>query len=137
MRYRAIPALVLLALTGSLAAGCSSSSTSTPPSSSSSPTTAAASVSASSAAAALPAADCAVIKPIAGSAITTLTPLQTMPTPSAAAAMGQYIGQLNTALSKVTSAQAKTDLGAFISALTSANTTSVTSALGKLGADCP
>lgn len=137
MRYRTTPALVLLALTGSLAAGCSSSSRSAPPSSAPSPTTAAASASASGAGGALPAADCAVIKPIAGTAITTLTPMQTMPTPSAAAAMGQYVGQLNSALAKLTSAQAKTDLGAFISALGTSNSTTITSALGKLGADCP
>ena len=144
MRHRTIPALALLALAGSFAAGCSSS-TATPSSaatvSSSSAAAAATSSSAAASAAALPAADCAIIKPISTGAIATLVPIQSDSKTAAAAAMGKYLTQLNTALSQLTSAQAKTDLGAFISALSHASSTAsqaqVTAALGKLSTDCP
>jgi len=142
MRHRTIPALALLALAGSFAAGCSSS-TATPSSSAtvSSSSAAAMTSSAAASAAALPAADCAVIKPISTGAIATLVPIQSDSKTAAAAAMGKYLTQLNTALSQLTSAQAKTDLGAFISALSHASSTAsqaqVTAALGKLSTDCP
>jgi flagellin-like hook-associated protein FlgL len=148
MRHRTIPALALLALAGSLAAGCSSStatpsSAATVPSSPAAATSAAASAvtSAVASAAALPATDCAVIKPISAGAIATLVPIQSDSQTAAAAAMGKYLSQLDTALGQLTSAQAKTDLGAFISALSHASSTAsqaqVTAALGKLGTDCP
>jgi hypothetical protein len=136
MRYRTISALVILALAGSLEAGCSSSAS---PSSSPSSTPPAATTSA--AAAALPAADCAVIKPIAAGALATLAPLQTEATSAAATALGQYLTELNTDLAKLTSAQGKADLGAFISALSKPSSAStqaaVSAALAKLGTDCP
>lgn len=146
MRYRTITATALLALSGSLvAAGCSSSTAT--PSSSTSPTptapTVVASSTSSSGGVALPAADCAVIKPLAASAIAKLAPLQTESSSAAATALSAFIGQLNQAASQLTSAQAKADLGAFVSALSQATSNSTTSqnaivsALQKLSADCP
>jgi flagellin-like hook-associated protein FlgL len=91
----------------------------------------------------LPAADCAIIKPIAAGALATLAPMQTAAATAAASALGDYLTQLNTALSHLTSTRAKSDLGAFITALSHASSTStasqtaITAALDKLGADCP
>ncbi len=147
MRYPTITATALLALSGSLvAAGCISS-TATPSSSTSptptAPTVVASSTSSSSGGVALPAADCAVIKPLAASAIATLAPMQTESSSAAAAALSAFIGQLNQAASQLTSAQAKADLGAFVSALSQATSNSTTSqnaivsALQKLSTDCP
>ena len=144
MRYRTIPALAVLALTGSLLAGCSSSATpSAGPSSAPPASTQAATATATTASAggAVPAADCAVIKPIASGAIATLVPIQSESSTAAASAMGKYLTQLNKSLAQLASAQAKTDLQAFITALSQAKSaasqTAVTTALGKLTADCP
>ena len=145
MRYRTIPALAALALTGSLLAGCSSSSTtaSAGSSSASAPTSSAPAVSASASSVgdALPAADCAVVKPIASGAITTLVSIQGKSSTAAASAMGSYVTQLDKALAQLTSAQAKTDLQGYVTALHQAESTgsqtAVTPALGKLTADCP
>lgn len=152
MRYRTIPALALLAATGALAAGCSSSASPSP--SSSSGTTAPASTPSAPAAAtgtgpststgggSLSAADCAVIKPIAAGAITTLAPLQTAAASSAANTVSQFIVQLSGAQNKVSSPQAKADLGALITALreatsnSTASQTAITTAITKLASDC-
>ena len=142
MRYplkrSAVPTLVVLALAGSLAAGCSSSSS---PASTGSGSAAATSASASASAAdALPAADCAVIKPIAADAATSLAPVQTEPTTQAATTMATYITTLSKALANITSAQGKADLGAFIDDLKSAsaaNAAKIESAIAKLATDCP
>ena len=141
MRHRVIPGLaVLAALTGSLVAGCGSAAKA-PASSTTSPTTATTTVSASaSTAAALPAADCAVIKPIAAGAATSLAPVATEPSAAAATTMATYITQLSEALAKVTSTQGKADLGAFIEDLktaSAANAAAIQAAIQKLSTDCP
>ena len=138
MRHRSrsvIPGLAVLALAGSLTAGCSSSS-----SPAASTSTAASTAASSPAAAALPAADCAIIKPIAANAATTLAPVQTEASAAAATTMTNYITQLSEALAKVTSTQGKTDLGAFVTDLKSAsasNAAAIESAIQKLATDCP
>jgi hypothetical protein len=144
MRHRVISGLALLALAGSLVAGCSSAAKAPASSTTSSPaaaTTASASVSASaSAAGALPAADCAVIKPIASGAATSLAPVATEPSAAAATTMATYITQLSEALAKVTSTQGKADLGAFIADLktaSAANAAAIQAAIQKLSTDCP
>ena len=132
-----IPGLAVLALAGSLAAGCSSSSS---PASTSSNSAAATSASASAATDALPAADCAIIKPIAADAATSLAPVQTEPTAQAATTMATYITTLSKALANLTSAQGKADLGAFIDDLKSAsaaNADKIEAAIQKLATDCP
>lgn len=143
MRHRSrslIPSLALLALAGSLTAGCSSSTNT----STTSPTTSAAAATSASASAmatdALPAADCAVIKPIATGAATTLAPVQTESTAAAATTMTNYITQLSEALAKVTSTQGKADLTSFITDLKSAsasNATKISADIQKLATDCP
>ena len=141
MRQRSrsvIPGLVVLALAGSLAAGCGSSSS--PAANSSTAASTAASSAAAAATDALPAADCAVIKPIAANAATTLAPVQTEASAAAATTMTNYITQLSEALAKVTSTQGKTDLGAFITDLKSAsaaNAAAIETAIQKLATDCP
>lgn len=132
-----IPGLAVLALAGSLAAGCSSSSS---PASTSSNSAAATSASASAATDALPAADCAIIKPIAADAATSLAPVQTEPTAQAATTMATYITTLSEALANLTSTQGKADLGAFIDDLKSAsaaNADKIEAAIQKLATDCP
>jgi hypothetical protein len=110
------------------------------------PAAAAAATSATPAAAAgaLPAADCAILKPISASAISTLTPLATEPKAKAAAALKSYIAQLETTEGKLTSAQAKADLTPLITGLKDSETETqaqstpvITAALGKLGSACP
>ena len=141
MRQRSrsvIPGLVVLALAGSLAAGCGSSGS--PAANSSTAASTAASSAAAAATDALPAADCAVIKPIAANAATTLAPVQTEASAAAATTMTNYITQLSEALAKVTSTQGKTDLGAFITDLKSAsaaNAAAIETAIQKLATDCP
>jgi hypothetical protein len=132
-----IPGLVVLAMAGSLAAGCSSSSS---PASTASNSAAATSASASAATDALPAADCAIIKPIAADAATSLAPVQTEPTAQAATTMATYITTLSEALANLTSTQGKADLGAFIDDLKSAsaaNADKIEAAIQKLATDCP
>jgi hypothetical protein len=143
--------VILIAGIGFLAVGCSSSGSSaasSPPAATtaSSPAAAAAATSATPAAAAgaLPAADCAILKPISASAISTLTPLATDSKAKAAAALKAYIAQLKTAESKLTSAQAKADLTPLITGLEKSETETqaqstpvITAALGKLGSACP
>lgn len=132
-----IPGLAVLALAGSLAAGCGSSSS---PASTSSNSAAATSASASAATDALPAADCAIIKPIAADAATSLAPVQTEPTAQAATTMATYITTLSEALANLTSTQGKADLGAFIDDLKSAsaaNADKIEAAIQKLATDCP
>jgi hypothetical protein len=139
----------LLAGIGFLAAGCSSS-TSTTSAASSAATTPASSPSAASTSAAseatgaLPAADCAILRPISTSAIGKLTPLATEPKATAAAALKSYIAELETAEGKLTSAQAKADLTPLITGLKKSETETqaqstpvITAALGKLGSACP
>jgi type IV pilus biogenesis protein CpaD/CtpE len=139
---RASAIAVLLAGIAFLAAGCSSSSS--PTSAASSPPAATTPATPTAAADALPAADCAILKPISASAISTLTPIASDSKAKAAAAMKSYIAELETAEGKLTSAQAKADLEPLITGLeksateTQAQSTPViTAALGKLGAACP
>ena len=139
MRHRSrslIPGLALLALAGSLTAGCSSSSNT----SASSTTSSAAAATSAAATDALPAADCAIIKPIASGAATTLAPVQTESTAAAATTMTTYITKLSEALAQLTSTQGKTDLTAFITDLKSAsasNAAKIEAAIQKLATDCP
>ena len=141
---------ILIAGIGFLAAGCSSSNSSSAASSpsaattASSPAAAATSAAPTAAAGALPAADCAILKPISASAISKLTPLATDPKAKSAAALKAYIAQLETAESKLTSAQAKADLMPLITGLEKSETETqaqstpvITAALGKLGSACP
>ena len=141
---------ILIAGIGFLAAGCSSSNSSSAASSpsaattASSPAAAATSAAPTAAAGALPAADCAILKPISASAISKLTPLATEPKAKAAAALKSYIAQLETAEGKLTSAQAKADLTPLITGLEKSETETqaqstpvITAALGKLAAACP
>jgi hypothetical protein len=137
-RSSIIPSLVVLALAGSLAAGCGSSSS---PASTSSSSAAPATSAAANAAAtdALPAADCAVIKPIAADAATFLAPVEAEPTAQAATTIATYITTLGKVLANVTSAQGKADLDAFIDDLKSAsaaNADKLEAAIQKLAADC-
>ena len=141
--------VILMAGIGMLAAGCSSSSTSAASSPSattaaSSPSAAATSATPTAAAGALPAADCAILKPISASAISKLTPLATDPKAEAAAALKSYIAELKAAEAKLTSAQAKADLTPLITGLEKSETETqaqstpvITAALGKLGSACP
>jgi len=154
MYERKASAIVIgIAGIGFLAAGCSSStSAASSPSASataSSPSAAATSAAATyatptAAAGALPAADCAILKPISASAISKLTPLATEPKAKAAAALKSYIAELETAEGKLTSAQAKADLTPLITGLKKSETETqaqstpvITAALGKLGSACP
>jgi hypothetical protein len=129
-----IPSLAVLALAGALTAGCGSSSG--PADSSSGSAAPAASASAD----ALSAADCAVIKPLAADAATSLAPVKAEPTAQASTTMATYISTLGKALAEVTSAQGKADLDAFIDDLKAAgaaNADKVEAAIQKLAADCP
>jgi hypothetical protein len=147
MRYRSIPVLALLAVTGALAAGCSSSASPSPSSTSattgSAPAPSESATGAGTGGSTLSAADCAVVKPIAAGAITTLAPLQTESASAAAGTLNQFVGQLGAAQGKVSSPQAKSDIGALITALSQAGSnstasqTAITTALAKLGSDCP
>jgi len=142
---RASAIAVLLAGIAFLAAGCSSSSAPSAASSSTAPASSPSAAATPTAAAdALPSADCAILKPISASAISTLESLASDSKAKAAAAMKSYIAQLETAEGKLTSAQAKADLEPLITGLeksateTQAQSTPViTAALGKLGAACP
>ena len=90
------------------------------------------------------AADCVIIKQVDSSAISTLAPLQTDSTAQATAALKTYITQLQADQAKLTSAQGKSVLSAWIAALQKASTestadatTTITAALVPLGAACP
>jgi hypothetical protein len=135
---RIIPSLAVLALAGSLAAGCGSSSS--PAGSSSNSAVPATSASAGATTTdGLSAADCAVIKPIADDAATLLAPVQAEPTAQASTTMATYASTLSKALANVTSAQGKADLDTFIDDLKSAgaaNTDKIEAAIRKLAADC-
>jgi hypothetical protein len=142
---KASAAVALLAGIGLVtAAGCSSSPGAGSPSASSSSSSSAAASTPTASSGALPAADCTVIKPIAASAVSKLTPLAHESKAKAAAGITSYIAQLQTAGSKLTSAQAKADINSLITALekspaeTQAQATAaITAALTKLGAACP
>lgn len=138
--------VAVLAAAGLLTVACDDSRSSMSSRTASPPTSSpAAAVTAPSPAssATLPAADCAVIRPIGTQAINTLGPLRGKPKAEAAAGMKRYLTQLRTAEGRLTSPQAKSDLNALISALQNAAKDPaaaaqlVTSAIGKLSADCP
>lgn len=141
MHNRQAPIGAALIVASLLIAGCGSSSETLAEATATPATSPATSAPPSSTAGVLPAADCAIIKPIAAGAFTTLAPLQTESKSAAAATMTKYLKKLGTALGKLTSPQAKTDLTALISALKQANSPSsasaITVAVGKLGTDCP
>jgi len=90
------------------------------------------------------AADCVIIKQVDSSAITTLAPLQTETAAQATAALKTYVTQLQADQAKLTSAQGKSVMTAWIAAVQKASTqstadatTTITGALGALGAACP
>jgi len=90
------------------------------------------------------AADCVVIKQVSSSAVSTLTPLQSDSQVQATAALKAYVTQLQADQAKLTSAQGKSVLGAWIAAVQKASTQStadatvtITTALGPLAAACP
>jgi hypothetical protein len=90
------------------------------------------------------AADCVVIKQVSSSAISTLTPLQTDSPAQATAALNTYETQLQADQAKLTSAQGKSVLSAWIAAIQKASTEStadatvtITTALAPLAAACP
>jgi trimeric autotransporter adhesin len=100
--------------------------------------------SAAGAASGASAADCVIIKQVDSNAISTLAPLETDSTAQATAALKTYITQLQADQAKLTSAGGKSALSAYIAALQKASTestadatTTITSALGSLGAACP
>ncbi len=104
----------------------------------------AASAIASAASSGASAADCVIIKQVDSNAISTLAPLQTDSTAQATAALQAYITQLKADQAKLTSAGGKSALSAYIAALQKASTestadatTTITGALGALGAACP
>jgi hypothetical protein len=146
MYQRASLAAVAVASVGLLVAGCSSSSSSGSSAASPSPTSGASTPAASSSAAgggAVSAADCAIIGPIASSAVAKLTPLSTEPKAQAEATLKAYLAQVEAADAKLTSAGGKKVLGAYITALeksttesTAEATTQMTAALGALGSAC-
>ena len=90
------------------------------------------------------AADCVIIKQVDSSAISTLTPLQSDTPAQATAALKTYVTQLQADQAKLTSAQGKSVLGAWIAAIQKASTestadatTTITGALSPLEAACP
>jgi hypothetical protein len=90
------------------------------------------------------AADCVIIKQVDSSAISTLVPLQSDTPAQATAALKTYITQLQADQAKLTSAQGKSVMSAWIAALQKASTQStadatatITAALAPLGAACP
>jgi CMP-2-keto-3-deoxyoctulosonic acid synthetase len=90
------------------------------------------------------AADCVIIKQVDSSAISTLVPLQSDTPAQATAAVKTYITQLQADQAKLTSAQGKSVMSAWIAALQKASTEStadatatITEALVPLGAACP
>ena len=90
------------------------------------------------------AADCVIIKQVDSSAISTLVPLQSDTPAQVTAALKTYITQLQADQAKLTSAQGKSVMNAWIAALQKASTEStadatatITAALAPLGAACP
>ena len=90
------------------------------------------------------AADCVIIKQVDSSAISTLVPLQSDTPAQASAALKTYVTQLQADQAKLTSAQGKSVMSAWIAALQKASTqstadatTTITAALAPLGAACP
>jgi hypothetical protein len=90
------------------------------------------------------AADCVIIKQVDSSAISTLVPLQTDSPAQATAALKTYVTQLKADQAKLTSTQGKSVMSAWIAAVQKASTestadatTTITGALGALGAACP
>jgi hypothetical protein len=129
-------AAAFLAGTGFLAAGCGSNSNTASPSASavSRPTVPSH---------ALPAADCTILRPIAGSAITELTPLASEPKAKAAAALKSYLAHLETAESHLASMLGKADLKPLITAMQKSLTeppgtaeSAIIAALTKLSVAC-
>jgi hypothetical protein len=133
---KAWAAAALLAGTGFLAAGCGSNSNAASPSASavSRPTVPSG---------ALPAADCTILRPIAGSAISKLTPLASEPQAKAAAALKSYLTQLESAESHLASGPGKAALKPLITALQKSSTetpgtaeSAITAAITKLSIAC-
>jgi hypothetical protein len=90
------------------------------------------------------AADCVIIKQVDSSAISTLVPLQSDTPAQATAALKTYVTQLQADQAKLTSAQGKSVMSAWIAALQKASTqstadatTTITAALAPLAAACP
>jgi hypothetical protein len=148
-------ALTVIAVGGCCAmlAACGSSASSSASAAASSGSAAVSSVVASASAAVssalagasgVSAADCVIIKQVDSSAITTLAPLQTESAAQATAALKTYVTQLQADQAKLTSAQGKSVMSAWIAAVQKASTEStadatatITGALGALGAACP
>ncbi|MGF6885350.1 hypothetical protein ABIA39_004108 [Nocardia sp. GAS34] len=85
--------------------------------------------------------DCAVLGPIGSNAVPTLAPLQNMPQSQAAPKLNAYLGQLRGQEGRLTTAQGKADLQAYIDALQNATSPSaapqIMAAINKLQTDCP
>jgi hypothetical protein len=148
VRPRLVRGGLTLAVAGAACAGlaaCSSSISSVasnPPGSTSSLPAISTSGAASAIASALSSSDCTVLKDISGSAITTLTPLETDPS-KASSLLKTYIAQLTADESKVTSTAAKNQIKAWIAALNKSQTEStadatstITKALGSIAKGC-
>jgi threonine dehydratase len=157
-RPSSLSILAVLAASGALIAGCSSSSSSSssaPTASATAATTSAsAPASATSASASATsttansstkpsAADCVTINKISSGVVAVLAPLQTESTAKADAALQGYISLLTTQQATLTSPAGKAALGSFITAFKKAQTepesqatTTVTTAIGNLAAEC-
>ena len=128
----------------SSAASSAASVASSAASSAASVASSAASAVSSAASSGVSAADCVIIKQVSGSAITTLTPLQSDTPAQATAALKTYVTQLQADQAKLTSYQGKSVLSAWIAAIQKASTqstadatTTITGALAPLEAACP
>ncbi|MFI6779262.1 hypothetical protein [Nocardia sp. NPDC050412] len=86
------------------------------------------------------ASDCAVLTPIAANAITTLTPLQSLPVDEATAARDSYVGQLQGQRSSLVTAEGQAALDSYISAVQAASSPSaapqILSSLNKIRSTC-
>ena len=86
------------------------------------------------------AADCAIIGPIASSAVGRLTPIQTLPDDQKQGARDAYIAELQGQRSGLTSAEASSHLQAYINALQNAtgpgDAQTVLNAIITLQSDC-
>ncbi|MCX4098372.1 hypothetical protein [Nocardia sp. alder85J] len=88
----------------------------------------------------IPAGDCAVLKQIGSSTVSTLAPLQSQSPDQAAAGMAAYVAQLRSQEGQVSSPEAQADIENLASALENAtgpeSASSVYGAIGKLNSAC-
>ena len=85
--------------------------------------------------------DCAVIGPVASGAVGNLSPLQSIPPAQAQVARDKYLAQLRGQEGRLTSAQGRTDMEAYIGVIQTATSPAdaqrVLNAIIKLQSDCP